>query len=322
MVHIQPGTSSTHWCGAFVNACLVEGGQPSRDWLRYTPSIVAKAKAGAEGLSWHASPKVGDLVLFNWPGGDFVDHVGLVLEVRGGPRADRRGEHLRPRGLPRPVGVDPRLRPSALALTARCSPGAGGPLPAGAKVGGMPSPADPHLASVVRRPLGDAHALRLLVERFDPVLRGVARRHRLSDFDADDVIQETWLAFLEHGGTIREPAAVQGWLATTARRQCLRLLQGRRRERVAEDPARDDQRLGGDPHAALLAAERRAAVLAALAELPLPKRRLMTLLVARPELGYQAVGATLGMPVGSIGPTRLRALSSLRRSTGLRALHA
>ena len=187
----------------------------------------------------------------------------------------------------------------------------------------MPSPADPHLASVVRVACsGDAHALRLLVERFDPALRGVARRHRLSDWDADDVIQETWLAFLEHGRTIREPAAVHGWLTTTARRQCLRLLQGRRRERVAEDPARDDQRLGGDPHAALLAAERRAAVLAALAELPLPKRRLMTLLVARPELGYEAVGATLGMPVGSIGPTRLRALSCLRRCTGLRALHA
>ena len=103
MVHMQPGTATSFWCGAFVNACLVKGGQPSRDWLRYTPSIVNKAKAGEEGFSWHSSPKVGDLVLFNWPGGDFVDHVGLVLEVKGGGRvrtvegniSDRVGYHDR-----------------------------------------------------------------------------------------------------------------------------------------------------------------------------------------------------------------------------------
>jgi predicted chitinase len=81
MVHLQPGTAGAHWCGAFVNACLVKGGLPSRDWLRYTPSIVNNAKAGVEGWSWHTRPQVGDLVLFNWPGGEFVDHVGIVVQV-------------------------------------------------------------------------------------------------------------------------------------------------------------------------------------------------------------------------------------------------
>jgi hypothetical protein len=81
-VGLTPGTQGAHWCGAFANACLVQGGLPSRTWIRYTPSIVAKAKAGAEGWSWHATPKIGDLVLFNWPGGDFVDHVGLVVATR------------------------------------------------------------------------------------------------------------------------------------------------------------------------------------------------------------------------------------------------
>ena len=83
MVHIEPGTAAAPWCGAFVNACLVKAGMPSRDWLRYTPSIVNKAKAGAEGWSWHSRPRVGDLVLFNWPGGDFVDHVGIVVQLNG-----------------------------------------------------------------------------------------------------------------------------------------------------------------------------------------------------------------------------------------------
>ena len=76
-----PGTEGAHWCGAFANACLVKGGQPSRTWIRYTPSIVNNAKAGVEGWSWHRRPHVGDLVLFNWPGGDFVDHVGIVVQV-------------------------------------------------------------------------------------------------------------------------------------------------------------------------------------------------------------------------------------------------
>jgi hypothetical protein len=80
---LTPGTEGAHWCGAFVNACLVKAGQPSRTWLRYTPSIVNNAKAGHDGWSWHTSPRVGDLVLFNWPGGDFVDHVGIVVEVNG-----------------------------------------------------------------------------------------------------------------------------------------------------------------------------------------------------------------------------------------------
>jgi predicted chitinase len=83
MVHLTPGTDGAHWCGAFANACLVQAGLPSRDWIRYTPSIVNNAKAGAEGWSWHSSPHVGDLVLFNWPGGDFVDHVGIVVQVNG-----------------------------------------------------------------------------------------------------------------------------------------------------------------------------------------------------------------------------------------------
>ena len=81
MVGLTPGTDGAHWCGAFANACLVKGGLPSRSWIRYTPSIVNNAKRGVEGWSWHTRPRVGDLVLFNWPGGEFVDHVGIVVQV-------------------------------------------------------------------------------------------------------------------------------------------------------------------------------------------------------------------------------------------------
>lgn len=185
-----------------------------------------------------------------------------------------------------------------------------------------PAPPDRELAAIVSAAAaGDAAALRSLVDRFDRGLRSVTRFYRLSQWDADDIIQTTWLAFLEHGRTLREPAAVSGWLMTTARRQSLRLLQRRMREQPTDDPTLGDN-LDGDPHDELLAAEQRAALLGALEELPLQKRRLMTLLVAKPDMSYEEVGQTLGMPIGSIGPTRLRSISHLRDSTKLKALRA
>jgi RNA polymerase sigma factor (sigma-70 family) len=185
-----------------------------------------------------------------------------------------------------------------------------------------PAPPDRELAAIVSAAAaGDAAALRSLVDRFDRALRSVTRFYRLSQWDADDIIQTTWLAFLEHGRTLREPAAVSGWLMTTARRQSLRLLQRRMREQPTDDPTLGDN-LDGDPHDELLAAEQRAALLGALEELPLRKRRLMTLLVAKPDMSYEEVGQTLGMPIGSIGPTRLRSISHLRDSTRLKALRA
>jgi predicted chitinase len=82
-VDLMPGLATSAWCGAFANACLKQGGLRGWVWVRYTPSIVNNAKAGVDGWSWHQKPKIGDLVLFNWPGkGDFVDHVGVVVATR------------------------------------------------------------------------------------------------------------------------------------------------------------------------------------------------------------------------------------------------
>jgi hypothetical protein len=78
-VKMAPGNP---WCGAFADACLREAGLRGWFWVRYTPSIVNNAKAGVDGWSWHSKPKIGDLILFNWAGGDFVDHVGIVVGIR------------------------------------------------------------------------------------------------------------------------------------------------------------------------------------------------------------------------------------------------
>jgi len=172
------------------------------------------------------------------------------------------------------------------------------------------------VALVWRAGEGDERAWEQLHTRFTPMLRGIARSYRLSPSDVDDVIQTVWLRLLDHIGRLREPAAVAGWLASTTRRECLRLLQRSVRERPSDDPALGD---GADPvepvdpERVLLATERREVLRRALATLPERQRDLMTLLATDPAIDYWTVGMTLAMPVGSIGPIRARGLARLRR---------
>jgi RNA polymerase sigma factor (sigma-70 family) len=169
---------------------------------------------------------------------------------------------------------------------------------------------------------GDELALDRLVDRFDVVLRRIARSYRLDPWDVDDVVQATWLQFFRHVRSLREPAAVGGWLATTARRESLRLLHRRARERLTEDAGEHAPCLRAGPDAELLDAERRELVRGALAALPDRPRRLMRVLVTQPELSYEDVAELVGMPIGSIGPTRARALQRLGQRPELRALRA
>jgi len=175
-------------------------------------------------------------------------------------------------------------------------------------------------ATVVRAALaGDQCAFSALVARYERALRGVTRFYRLSSWDADDVIQSTWLQFLLHGRQLREPAALSGWLTTTARRQCLRALQRHVREEPSDNPPERDHH-DGELEAAVLASERRSALDASLAALSDRQRQLMSLLLTEPDLSYEEVGQRLGLPVGSIGPTRLRSIARMREDHALQAL--
>ena len=166
---------------------------------------------------------------------------------------------------------------------------------------------------------GDDRAWERLHERFAPMLRGIARSYRLSSTDIDDVVQTTWLQLFNHIDRVREPAAVAGWLATTARRECLRMLQTPMRERLSDDPELGDGNDLADPERELMSAELRVALGRALATLPERHRRLMTMLVSQPAMPYQELSTMLSMPVGSIGPIRARSLVRLRRHPELRS---
>jgi RNA polymerase sigma factor (sigma-70 family) len=150
------------------------------------------------------------------------------------------------------------------------------------------------------------------------------RRHRIYGADADDVNQTVWLRLVEHLDRIEEPLALPGWLSTVTRNECLRMLQKRSRM-VPTDPqesptferADDDS---PDPVEAMMITERHSALVDALLELPTDRRELLLMLTEDPPLTYAEISRRSGIPVGSIGPTRARAIQQLRSSRALRHL--
>ena len=154
---------------------------------------------------------------------------------------------------------------------------------------------------VTRARNGDKQAWDALVERYAPLIWSICRRHRLDGADADDVGQSVWLLLADHLGNLRDPAALPGWLATTTRQECGRVLHAARGPLTAGH-APDPQTLPGEQAATadqeLLAAERHAALRQALGELPPGCQRLIALLTADPPVPYAQISARLGIPVG------------------------
>ena len=161
---------------------------------------------------------------------------------------------------------------------------------------------------------GDRHAWEELVGRYTGMLYAIARSYGLDAATSGDVVQATWLRLVEHLGTLREPAAVGGWLATTVRRQCLALVRNRQRELPVEQ-ADEFYALDNDhsPEGEVVARDRDARVRAAFHRLPVKDRRLLACLMISARCSYADASVRLGMPVGSIGPNRARSLTRLRR---------
>jgi RNA polymerase sigma factor (sigma-70 family) len=169
-------------------------------------------------------------------------------------------------------------------------------------------------ALVAAAAAGEPVAWKQLIDRYAVLIRSVCRSHRLCDADADDVAQLTWLRAVEHIGRLRDPDRFGAWIGTTARHECLAVLRGRKRVvPTADEIAQPLYAAHADADETELAAERRDAVRNALAALPPRQQTLLRLLHADSEPSYDEIGSALDMPVGSIGPTRGRALERLRR---------
>lgn len=179
------------------------------------------------------------------------------------------------------------------------------------------------IALVARAGQGEQAAWDEIVERFAPLVWSICRRFRLSDVDAHDVGQSVWLRLVEYLPSLREPAALPGWLATTTRRECIRAQRvSWRNDSQLTDPEFD---LPADEEATqvdrwLIAHERDSALRAAFAQLGRRCQELLALLMRDPPPSYAQISAELNIPVGSIGPSRARCLDQLRANPALAVL--
>lgn len=176
---------------------------------------------------------------------------------------------------------------------------------------------------VARARAGEAQAWNQIVDRYAPLVWGICRRYGLSRADAEDVGQNVWLKLHQHLAALRDPAALPGWLARTTYHECLAVLRASQQRRRAE--MADESAVSTDGGFAAIEAdwerERwRIALRDAFAQLRPHCQALLSLLFEDPPPSYREISERLGMKVGSIGPTRERCLTELRRCPALALL--
>ena len=186
--------------------------------------------------------------------------------------------------------------------------------------GGAGRPIDTVLVTAAAA--GDPQATEALVARFSGLVWSIAWRYNLSAPDAADVSQVVWLRLMENLGRIRQPASVGAWLASVSRNECLRVQRHRHREITTAESIEEERRGGDDIDLELLSEERGAALREAFRCLPPRWRSLLEVLISTPTASYEEVAKAVGMPIGSIGPTRQRCLERLRSSPVLVELSA
>jgi len=160
---------------------------------------------------------------------------------------------------------------------------------------------------------GDEAALGRIVTELSPMLWQVARAAGLGAGDAEDVLQTVWLRLVSHLAEIRDTSALIGWLVVTTRREAWHVRAAGRRQLPAEQDwfsARPDRSPGTEDK--VIVDDQHRALWAAVAQLSPRCQELLRIVAFVPRPDYTAVAARLGMPVGSVGPTRGRCLAKLR----------
>jgi RNA polymerase sigma factor (sigma-70 family) len=160
---------------------------------------------------------------------------------------------------------------------------------------------------------GSEDALGQITAELSPMLWHVARAAGLGADDAEDVVQTTWERLLSHLADIRVPQALIGWLVVTTKHEAWRIRSSGRRQRPADQEwltALPDHAAGAEEQIVL--DEQQRALWRAVGRLSAQCQELLRIVAFIPRPDYQSVSAALGMPVGSIGPTRGRCLEKIR----------
>ncbi len=160
---------------------------------------------------------------------------------------------------------------------------------------------------------GSEDALGQIVTELSPLLWHVARAAGLSSGGAEDVLQTVWMRLVTHLDDIHTSAALTGWLVTTTRREAWRVRAAERRELPADQEllAEVPDRGPGSEEQVIVDDQRRA-LWVAIGRLSARCQELLRIIAFAPRPDYAAVAAELGMPIGSVGPTRGRCLAKLR----------
>lgn len=170
---------------------------------------------------------------------------------------------------------------------------------------------------------GDGRAIEALVQRYSGLVWSIAWKYHLSATDAADVTQVVWLRLVENVAQIRQPDSIGAWLASVTRHECLRLLRRSDREVVTADELNlNESSNDGDVDLGILSTEREAVLREAFECLPPRWKSLLEVLMDAPSASYEEVAEAVGMPIGSIGPTRQRCLERLRIEPALVELAA
>lgn len=164
---------------------------------------------------------------------------------------------------------------------------------------------------------GDQQAWAAIVATHGCYLGSIGRAKHLSPEECSDAVQETWLSAVAHLSKLRDPSRLRPWLAMIMRRTCEDI--SHRRNKQREDLVGDVADLVGDwlrdervdIERDILATERTSVLYQALRQLPESERVLLAEL-ARNDGSYGEIARHLRIPVGSIGPTRMRAMRRLR----------
>ncbi len=168
---------------------------------------------------------------------------------------------------------------------------------------------------------GNAGAWRRLLDKYERLVFSIPLKYGLSREDASDIKQITFMLLIQSLDGLPEDSRLGAWLSTVARRHTWRLLERNRREDASEllegteELAQHAALLGKSDADSIEHWELTQWLEAGLSEVSKPCRELLITLYLQPDKpSYGEVAARLGMPVGSIGPTRARCLESLRKA--------
>ncbi|MGH3916439.1 MAG: RNA polymerase sigma factor [Pseudonocardiaceae bacterium] len=179
---------------------------------------------------------------------------------------------------------------------------------------------------------GRAACWREIVDWFDGRLRRAASARGLDGPTAADVVQQTWLAAVVNIDALRDPQALGGWLHRILHHECLKAIRLRRRETPCIDDTDQTEVMSNGrtammctelrtPEEEALRVEQRMLIQMARRRLPRRDQDLLNLLAAEPRLPYTEISRRLGVPTGSIGPTRARCFAKLRRELAALGVH-